>query len=173
METLHVRVVDNFLNYVSSLLFEIYVKKPIVLRSNETVDFSTLIDCDSMQSLVKTLAEIKTSKLVYKSYDDVRRYFVDSLGVKLSNENDKEIVYAIELRNIIVHNRCIVDKRFIRKTKEKISLLNKKYDINLGLYEKFENILLSKVIELDSVSRKHLKICGHRNTSLSKSNTLI
>ncbi|MHC1791541.1 hypothetical protein [Solidesulfovibrio sp.] len=163
METLHVRVVDNFLNYISSLLFEIYRKKPVLLRSSEMIDFATLIDCGSMQSLVHSLAEIKTSKLVYKSYSEINKYFLDGLGVKITDASNSEIIYAIELRNIIVHNRCVVDKRFIRKTKANISLLNKKHSMHLDLYEKFEKILLSKVIELDVETRKHLKICGHKN----------
>lgn len=162
METLHVRLVDNFLNYISSLLFEVYTKKPQTLKSGESIDFSTLLECDSMNSIVRILAEIKTSKLVYKSYYDINKYFCDTLGVAVSEVNNDEIVFSIELRNIIVHNRCLVDKRFVKKTKAEKKLIGKKFDMHIGIYEKCEYILLPKVIEFDKNVRKHLRLVGHK-----------
>lgn len=162
LEIFYSKFVDNYLNYISSLLYEIYTKKPETMKSNEKVDFSIVVECNSKFDLLKSLAEIKTSKLTYKPYSDICEYFENSFGVKIYDKYSSEIVIANEIRNIIVHNRCVVDVRFVSKTKDKKHAVGSQYHLYIGDLDKIEFSILETVINTDISVRRHLKMRGHR-----------
>ena len=76
---------------------------------------------DSIEDLVKTITERKVEALSYSSFSDLAEYFLDKFHITLVPQTKRPLVInAIETRNISVHNRCIVNQRFVSRTGGKL-----------------------------------------------------
>lgn len=171
LEVIVVRLVENYLNYLSSLLYEIFIQKPETMKSGEKIEISSVLSHDSFKSLIRTIAEKKISNLTYSSFKELASYFSDRFKLKVCSETAiNQITFAIELRNISVHNRCRIDQRFIERTnydpatKDKIALLN------LEFINKLVPVLVKSVLELDTAARSKLKLRGKRFSSTADKN---
>ena len=81
---------------------------------------------------MRTLAERKVAGLSYASFADLSGFFFDKFHVTLFDEKDvKTIIEAIEVRNISVHNRCIINQRFVKRTGSAAEQLNKSYAVGI------------------------------------------
>lgn len=111
------RSVDNFLSYISDLLFEIFVHRPEMLRSKEKIDVSQALDFSDKDQLVHYLAERKVNELAYKGIIELSEYVNNTLGFPLveSKVELEEISKVVQIRNLIIHNRGIVSRRAIDK----------------------------------------------------------
>lgn len=116
-EMLHCQRVNNVLYYVTGILKEVYVSKPEILRSNAQERLDFILRFQNMDELVDALAQKKVDELSYKGIDDLEKYFDDRLGVSLFQDDSTKdlIVEAIEIRNVIVHNRGKVSAIFKRR----------------------------------------------------------
>ena len=116
LEVLLVRHVENYLNYLSSLLRIILTARPETLRSSEKIDLEVVFRHSTLEDLVKTVAERKVESLSYASFGDLSIYFKDKFGITLVSDHEMEaLVEAIECRNISVHNRCVVNHRYLAR----------------------------------------------------------
>jgi len=111
------RCVDNYLCYISDLLALIFTSKPETLRSNETVTTEELLRHSRIEDVIQALAEKKVNQLSYKGLPELFKHLQDKLGFQLF-QNEEEMYYArnaVELRNLIVHNRGIVNNVFLHR----------------------------------------------------------
>ena len=113
-QTMVCRAVDNYLTYIAELLALIFRTRPETLKSNEMVRFDELLQHSKMEDFIGALAEKRVEKLSYKGIRDMSSYFQERLGLELFDSEDdlKRAVFLIEVRNIIVHNRGIVNRIF-------------------------------------------------------------
>jgi hypothetical protein len=66
---------------------------------------------------IRALAERKVDGLSYSSFLDLSQFFEERFHLTLVDDKDAQFVTeAIEVRNISVHNRCIVNRRYRQKT---------------------------------------------------------
>ena len=163
LETALVRHVENYLNYLSSLLFEIFTQKPETLRSSEKIEITTVLDCENISDVVRIFAEKKVENLSFSSIRELYDFFKERFKLKLFSEDlIPSVVEAIETRNISVHNRCIINRRYISKTGSDSELLGKRKDLNISKLNEFVSIFLESVKILDQKARSKLGIRGHR-----------
>ncbi len=163
LEIILARHIENYLNYISGLLFEIYTQRPETLRSGEMLELSTVLSHDNMNDLVKTIAERKVESLSYRSFQDLSGYFEDRFGLVLFPEDEIDsVVEAIETRNISVHNRCIMNERYIKRTGKSRSLLGKQRELFLPHIHELAPMFLRGVRRLDKDARRKLKMRGTR-----------
>jgi len=163
LETALVRHVENYLNYLSSLLFEIFTQKPETLRSSEKIEITTVLDCENISDVVRVFAEKKVENLSFSSIRELYDFFKERFKLKLFSEDlIPNVVEAIETRNISVHNRCIINRRYISKTGSDSELLGKRKDLNITKLNEFVSIFLESVKILDQKARSKLGIRGHR-----------
>jgi hypothetical protein len=163
MEVILVRQVENYLNYLSSLLKETFVARPEVLRSAEKIDLEVVLRHDSIEDLVRTVAERKVESLTYSSFLDLAAYFNDKFHIILFPDTDvPSVVTAIETRNISVHNRCIVNQRYISRTGEDPSQMGQIKALWVQDIEKISRIFAQSVCSVDADAHKRLKVAGHR-----------
>jgi hypothetical protein len=116
------RSTDNFLAYVSELLGLIFVTRPQTLRSSEKVEVEEVLQCSTMDELIRSLAEQKVDRLAYKGMRDLAADLSSRHHFRLF-ETDSDLsraAYIIECRNSVVHNRGVVNKTFIRRTGSKL-----------------------------------------------------
>ena len=163
-EVILVRLVENYLNYLSSLLYEIFIEeRPETMKSSEKIELSSVLSHDSFKSLVRTIAEKKIANLTYSSFKDLSTYFSDQFKLSICKTTSaKNIILAIELRNISVHNRCKMDERFIERTRYDATKKGNVAIIDMEFINKIVPILVESVTTLDTSARRKLKLRGKR-----------
>lgn len=163
LEILLVRHVENYLNFLSSLLRVIFVSRPEVLRSAEKIDLETVFRHSSIDDLVRTVAERKVESLSYSSFGDLATYFEEKFHIDLVQSDDlRTVVEAIETRNISVHNRCVVNQRFVTRTGLTDAKVGKTRSLGIEDVERIAVVLTRSSLAVDKAARKSLGIRGVR-----------
>ena len=163
IEIIVVRHVENYLNYLSSLLFEIFTQRPETLRSSDRIAVEEVLRHSTVDAIVKAVAERKVETLSYSSFQDLAVFFKERFSLTLaSTKNESTIVHAIELRNISVHNRCIVNRRFISRTGDEKTPVGSRKDLFVNYLDELVPLLKSLVQQLDRSARLHLKLKATR-----------
>ena len=163
LEVIFVRHIENYLNYLSSLLFEIFTQRPETLRSSEKVEVSFVLGCTSINDIIRALAERKVEGLSYESVAELSTFFHDRFNLDLFSTLEIDIVVeAIETRNISVHNRCIVNGRYLTRTRRDKSLIGKRRNIYFSDIEKIVPLLGEAVKRLDKHAQAKLRLRGTR-----------
>jgi len=163
LEVLLVRHIENYLNYLSSLLREIFIQRPETLRSSDKVELEAVLKHDSIEDFVKTCAERKVEGLSYSSLKHLQEYFADHFSLTFLSQADFPILNeAVEVRNISVHNRCIINKRFISKTGGSPSLEGTRKKLKVKYLEKIVILLIHSVNQIDRNARKKMRLKSKR-----------
>lgn len=117
LEMMLCRGAENFLTYVSELLALVFRSRPETLRSSETVRLDAVLKHPTMEELVRDLAERRVNQLSYQGMRDLSAYLSERLGFELfpQAEDLERAVRIIESRNLIVHNRGIVNDLFLSR----------------------------------------------------------
>lgn len=116
IESLLCRHIENYLNYLSALLFEIFVQRPESMKSGEKLELEFVLGHESMKSLIWGIAERKVGELSYRSFGRLVGFFQERFGIEICPEADRDRVNdAIETRNISVHNRCRINDSTCRE----------------------------------------------------------
>ena len=163
VEIILVRHIENYLSYLASLLYEIFVQRPETLKSSEKIEVSVALQCDSIETLVREIAEKKVESLSYSSFSDLYMFFDDRFGLKLASEEQlKLLLEAIEIRNISVHNRCHINKRYISRLKLDSENIGKLKQLGIEDLEKLIPMLIEMAISADKQARSKLHLTGFR-----------
>ena len=116
-EMLFCRGVNSFLTYLADLMTLIYEKYPKKLSSNKQITYRLCIEHHIAGDLISALAEEKVIELTHQSLDAFAKYFKKNLdlvlftkGAHLSNAG-----LCVDIRNVITHNRGIVNRFFIQR----------------------------------------------------------
>jgi hypothetical protein len=117
-EMFHCRNIEAFQHYLSSMLMEVYINRPETMRSSEMIQIEEVLRHGNMTELIYRLAERKINNLSYRGFNEMFSYLKESLGLAISPDQEtiSTIREAIEVRNIIVHNGCVINSMFLRKT---------------------------------------------------------
>jgi hypothetical protein len=117
LQTMLNRAVDNYLTYISELMALSFRTRPETLRSSETVRLDTVLKHDTMDDLISDLADKRVNQLSHQGMSHLAAYLSDKLGFDLFEwqEDLQRAVLAIEVRNLIVHNRAVVNAHFLSR----------------------------------------------------------
>lgn len=154
LQTMVSRGVDNFLTYLSQLLSLLFRTKPETLRSNEQTRLDFVLQYSTMNDLVDALAEKRVTDLSYAGMRQLSDYLREKLGLELFTDEAalERAIFLIEVRNLIAHNRAIVNNIFlskIRSRKESIGKLGE--PLTLEVDNVFDGVmfLANMVAEID------------------------
>jgi hypothetical protein len=111
------RAADNYAVYISNLLAEIFTHRPEVLRTSERVSLDDVLVHKSMQSFIATLAERRVNNLMNDGTRKLAEYVTAHMGFPLFDtpEGLDKMVEIGAVRNVIAHNRGVVDKRLAER----------------------------------------------------------
>lgn len=158
-EIILARHIENYLVYLSSILNEIFIKRPETLKSSEKVEVETILSHSSLEGLIQSIAERKVNELSYKSIEDLNKYFTDKFNINIANPDEISIIIdAIETRNISVHNRCIVNKRYFSKTGKEDFEIGTLRKLSSEDLETFAKTIKNSVIGIDKRAVESLKL---------------
>lgn len=163
LEIVLVRHIENYLNYLATLLFAIFTQRPETLRSGEAIDLKTVLAHDTMNALIQSIAERKVESLSYRSFSDLQSYFSERFSLALIEKSkEPKIIEAIETRNISVHNRCIINDRYVNKTGTDENMVGQRRELYRENIDELVPLLASAVKALDVAARRELKLRGAR-----------
>ena len=157
MEVVLVRHLENYLAFLASLLSEIFITRPETLRSAEKIAVEDVLRHGSIEELIRDLSERKVNSLTYLSLQDLAEYFDTKLGLELiGHAHIQHLIEAAEIRNISVHNRCIVNERFIERTGLQTLKVGAKFQLYVDRIDELIPILAEEARSLDQRARAHL-----------------
>lgn len=116
-ENMCIRTSDNFMSFVSEIIKSAMLKRPELLKSNETVKIEDIMRFTDYDSLTTWLVEKKLNDLMYSGIRGIEDFLKERTGFKIA-ENEKEhclLSICIELRNIYTHNRGRVNEIFLKR----------------------------------------------------------
>ena len=132
------RVVDNFLVYLSDLTALVYQAQPNLLKTEAPVTAEFVLQHATIEDFVSALAERRVSQLSREGVRPLAQKLSKQWGLTLFPEEKvlKSISNIVEIRNLIVHNRGIVDRAFIDKVE---TLSDEPFPYKVG--EQFELVV--------------------------------
>lgn len=108
------RRVDNYLTYLSELVGIVLAKRPEALRSSKTVTLQEVLKSNTMLEFIQEQIESEVTLLTQKGYGEIGNFF-RGLGLRMTESelDTKQITRAIEDRNLFVHRRGVIDRRYL------------------------------------------------------------
>lgn len=110
-------LVTIFKGYLVDIVREILLACPDALRSARIITAETVLSLGERKQIVSYLAEKEVEEL--KSFPDVVNYFDRKFNINLnaSEVSAGDIIEIIETRNIHMHNRGVVNQRYLQRVK--------------------------------------------------------
>lgn len=114
---LTVNIVDAFLWFISATIQAAMKKRPELVKSGESIKVEDIFDYRNKRELIDYLIDRKVNSLSYGGMSRIEKFIDDAMGVKLfaSNEDRELMQIFVEVRNIEVHNRGIVNRVFLSR----------------------------------------------------------
>jgi hypothetical protein len=122
------RAVNSFLTYVAGLMTLIYEKYPKKLPSNKQTTYGFCIEHHMAGDLISALAEETVMALTHQNLDALAVYFRKNLDLVLFTEDaaTANASLCVDIRNIITHNRGIVNRFFVQRNPQFADSLGKR-----------------------------------------------
>lgn len=116
IEMIFSRQIDNFQTYVVNLVREILNIKPNILHNNHPqISIAQLLEVNTIDELINEVIENKVSSLANKGFANIKEWCRTSgIPLVVDRKMEGKLKEFIAIRNMIVHNRCIVDDKFLR-----------------------------------------------------------
>jgi hypothetical protein len=115
IEMLLSRAVDNFQVYLVQVIRDVLQKKPVILSSRtQELTLGYILQFDSIGSLTLDIIEAKMSSLSYQGFGEVETWCQErGIPLVIPDGFREAIVELIATRNLIIHNRGLVDARYL------------------------------------------------------------
>jgi hypothetical protein len=161
LELVVTRGADTWLLYVSELLATVFRSRPETLRSNEQVRLDAILQHSTMEELISDLAERKVQSLAYQGMREVAAWLQERLGLTLFDDGrglDRAVRF-VEVRNLIVHNRAVVNEIFRSRVPDHPAKLGEglKFDVD-DVFDDLEFLGMAVAsIDERAVSKFHLE----------------
>jgi hypothetical protein len=162
LQMLFCRVVDNFLTYISDLLTLIFTNRPETLRSNEMVRVDFLLRHTDMQQLVHALVERKVHELSFQSMADLASDLNDKLEFALFDKKERldRCTQLVEIRNLIVHNRARVNRRFKGRYPDFSAEIGDEIELTSDQVDDYQNFFNAAAEDIDTRAINKFKLPG-------------
>ena len=117
LEMLMCKGVDNFLLYLSDFLASVFRRRPEMLKSDEKVSVEFLLEYSDYTDLLDALTERKVLDLSFRGMVALQDVLRRSMKFEIF-PSDVELAQAVrinEVRNLFIHNRGIISRRFLSR----------------------------------------------------------
>lgn len=163
-ENMCIRIVDNFICFLSDTIQVCMNKRPELLRSSEKVGIDEVLRFSNFKDLTAFLVDRKINEISYGGIKEIEPFFLDRTGINLfSSEGDRtKALISIELRNIYTHNRGVINDIFVKRT-HKLShgykfVRGKRFAVHFDDVVDFANCMYSNAIRLDALVAKKFRV---------------
>jgi hypothetical protein len=124
-EMMFCRGINSFQTYLAELLTLIFGARPETLKSNKQVTREFCVEHYAANDLIAALAEQTVNELAYQSLKDLAHFFEKKLHLPLfTKQTDLDrAALVVDIRNLITHNRGIVNRFFLQRHPERSDLI--------------------------------------------------
>lgn len=108
------REVDNFQVYLVDIIRTALRKQPNMLKSSqEALSLEFVLEFRSTEELLHAVIERKVQSLSYEGFSRLRAWCLKKgIEIRIPDDSEELIVELVATRNIIAHNRGVVDQRY-------------------------------------------------------------
>ena len=160
LEMFVARMVDNFQKYLVDLIREILHSKPDMLRTRQqSLTLEELLGYKRIEDLVHDVIERKVNSLSYEGFAELEKWCLErGIVIEIPSPEGNRIIELIATRNIVAHNRCIVDERYLRTVRASKLEAGVRRALNVEYF--FDSLLLLNNIafKTDAASRKKFSL---------------
>lgn len=116
MEMFLSRLVDNFQKYLADLIRAVLRSRPVMLSTSQhSISLEELLKYSTIEDLVRDVIERKVNSLSYDGFAELYDWCSGrGIPLQLSESDRFAVVELIATRNVIAHNRGLVDERYVR-----------------------------------------------------------
>ena len=153
-ELLFVSIVDNFQCYLSDILLEIFAKNPNSLSGKSTSN-SVIFQFADMLALRQHIINRAVLDLAYRSIEDLDNYLSSQLKFRITSNSFERLKLNryIKIRNVIAHNRGVINQQFVDKCGAKADIIGKQVPIPYKHSVDSYLIRLARRIDFDAISK--------------------
>src|SRR5262249_48179980 len=118
----------------------------ILTSKQENISYEELFEFTSFEEVIRSIIEKKVARLGFEGFKKISDWAKNKgIPIVVSDTDFPAVVELIACRNIIAHNRCIVDERYLEMVANSRFKLGERRTINLNeLFPGF--IILGKVV---------------------------
>jgi hypothetical protein len=126
-ESIFTKIIDNFQTYTVELIAAIFTQRPEMVP-NSKFDTRLAFDFASIEDLRTNIVETLATKHAFMNIidldDELRQKY--SFSLFMNKFRRLRVRRMVEMRNVIVHNRGIINRTFLRKAAAKADILGAK-----------------------------------------------
>ncbi len=151
LELFFENAVNNFDTYIVSILREVLRKRPEILRTREqNVSVEYVLQFHSIQELTNDLVEGKVNSLSFEGFKALQAWCSKrDIPLAVPEDMSDTIVELIATRNCIVHNRGLIDDKYLRTVRNPKFRKDQKRNIEISDFEEAVQMLNRVVLATD------------------------
>lgn len=160
-------IVDAFLCYIADLLKVVHFKIPEIIGTNEKISYADVISFTNYSDLTAHLIEKRVTNLTFLSFRELDRELREKLSFALAPKTTTLIRLnkLIEIRNLFVHNRGIVNSRYCQRTTDTKTKIGEKVILPNAVRASQHIIAVSYDIDRRAISKFKLSEADGVETS--------
>lgn len=116
LEMFLARLVDNFQTYLVDLVRAVLHSRPAMLSTRQqTLTLEELLKYDRIEELVHDIIERRVNALTYEGFGELQSWCAErGLQIQVPPPHSDAVIELIATRNVIAHNRGLVDEKYLR-----------------------------------------------------------
>lgn len=161
-ELVTVRSVDSYLCYITEIIKLIHESTPELLSSDHKISYREIMEIYDLEEILDYMIERRVTDLAFKGIRQLNIELRKLHGFSLFAEDEDIAVVnrLIEIRNLLVHNRGTVNRRFLERTDSR----KDKRDKRVRLGSPADNMLILQ-LHAFSVDKRASKKFGIKRAS--------
>jgi hypothetical protein len=147
LELFMARLVDSFQCYIVSIIREVLSVQPrVLMNAQPTLSLEYIFQFNNYEELTSDIVESKVIDLSYQGFQKLKQWCTErGIPIVVATKLENNLIELISLRNIIAHNRGIIDKKYLSIVQESKYKLGAHREIKVE--ELFESVsLLNRVV---------------------------
>ena len=146
-----------FETYLVMMFEELFKKKPEMLKSNETISYSEIIE--NKTNVLRFVIDNELDKIGHFSLDKHIEYLSKKINFKIKEVDKSKLNQTYLLRNIIAHNTGIVPNRMKSKIPKSLKVKNSELFISKKYLESEMKTVKKTVSEIE----RHVQLKFNKN----------
>jgi len=145
--------VASFEFYIKDVVKFIYLKNIHILKDKaRNIVYDKLLTFKNLDEVREYVIEKECYSIGYMRYEELANYFLRKFQINFSGSRIKkrDMVKIFLMRNLLIHNKGLVNRTFLDKVKNTKYKLGDPIEINEKILKKSMNLLLKQVEYIDS-----------------------
>jgi hypothetical protein len=145
LEMFFIADVNAYLIFIQDLMSELFYKTPRLLGDKE-IKLYKIIQANNIDSIIKETTELVVAQKMYKDFKQLCKHITKNFKINMYKDSVEfnKIYMRIQIRNLLVHNNGVINKKFIEKTKSSLKR-GQKIKMNEKYLNKTSNLLIANV----------------------------